>query len=47
MTEGVDRLLAQYENGRITRRDYLTQVAALLAAAPGAAAAEPAVGLVK
>jgi catechol 2,3-dioxygenase-like lactoylglutathione lyase family enzyme len=47
MIEGVDRLLAQYENGRITRRDYLAQVAALLAAAPAAAAAEPAVGLVK
>jgi catechol 2,3-dioxygenase-like lactoylglutathione lyase family enzyme len=47
MADAVDELLAQYENGHITRRAYLARITALLAAAPVATAAEPVIGTVK
>jgi catechol 2,3-dioxygenase-like lactoylglutathione lyase family enzyme len=47
MREGLDQLLTRYENGGISRRELLGTLAALLAVAPAAKAAEPAIGTVK
>src|SRR5271163_4221232 len=47
MREGLDHLLTRYENGGISRRELLGTLAALLAVAPAAKAAEPAIGTVK
>src|SRR5579864_2879161 len=49
MREQLDQLLDRYESGGITRRDLLGPLAALVVAAPAAAAAatEPAIGTVK
>jgi catechol 2,3-dioxygenase-like lactoylglutathione lyase family enzyme len=47
MVSGFDQLLSRYENGRITRRELLGALSALVVAAPAATSAEPAVGPVK
>lgn len=47
MRDQLDRLLARYENGGITRRELLGTMATLVAAAPAASAAEPAIGTVR
>jgi catechol 2,3-dioxygenase-like lactoylglutathione lyase family enzyme len=48
MSEELDQLLNRYENGHITRRELLGALSALVvAAAPAATAAEPAIGAVK
>lgn len=43
----VDRLLDQYDQGQISRRELLGGLLALTAAAPAAVAAEPTIGTVK
>jgi catechol 2,3-dioxygenase-like lactoylglutathione lyase family enzyme len=46
MSQGLDQLLTQYENGRLSRRELLAALALVAAAAPGAAAAAAPVGRV-
>ena len=47
MSGAMDQLLTQYENGRITRREYLAGVSALVVAARAATAADPAISTAK
>jgi catechol 2,3-dioxygenase-like lactoylglutathione lyase family enzyme len=47
MSANLDRLLSSYENGHLTRRDLIMTLAALVASAPSAAAADAPVGPVK
>ena len=47
MSDTLDRLLARYEHGHITRRELLASIAALAASGAAAHAAEPAIGTVK
>lgn len=47
MNATLDRLLSEYDTGRITRRELLGALSGLVAAAPAAMAAEPAIGAVK
>jgi len=47
MTTGIHQLLAQYERGEISRREYLARVMALVVAAPVAGAASPTISSIK
>jgi catechol 2,3-dioxygenase-like lactoylglutathione lyase family enzyme len=47
MSAAMDRLLTQYEGGRITRREYLARVSGLVVAARAATASDPAISTVK
>lgn len=47
MTTGLDQLLSRYETGRITRRELLGALSAMVVAAPVVKAAEPAIGAVR